>query len=121
MSLFNRRLGLLKITAHLNITYVYRGTRLALSHLSEVMVKSNQIRKIPFSNMTELKELIISNTFPYFPEDHLLITNLRPATTYTVVVEARKMEKYKDVDEGTYKPLYNTALLYNMLLDTTQF
>ncbi|XP_052779768.1 uncharacterized protein LOC128217013 isoform X4 [Mya arenaria] len=32
-------------------------------------------------------------------EDHLLITNLRPATTYTVVVEARKMEKYKDIDE----------------------
>lgn len=32
-------------------------------------------------------------------EDHLLITNLRPSTSYTVVVEARKMEKYKDIDE----------------------
>ncbi|KAL5013163.1 hypothetical protein ScPMuIL_007433 [Solemya velum] len=32
-------------------------------------------------------------------DDHLLITNLRPATSYKVVVEARKMEKYKDIDE----------------------
>ena len=43
--------------------------------------------------------------FIYFflTEDHLLITNLRPAIPYTVVVEARKMEKYKDVDEGKFK------------------
>ncbi|XP_046358181.2 uncharacterized protein LOC124136325 [Haliotis rufescens] len=34
-------------------------------------------------------------------EDHLLITSLRPCTSYTVVVEARKMEKYTDIDEGT--------------------
>ncbi|XP_076447663.1 uncharacterized protein LOC143284653 isoform X3 [Babylonia areolata] len=33
-------------------------------------------------------------------DDHLLITSLRPATTYTVVVEARKMEKYTDMDEA---------------------
>ncbi|CAG5119535.1 unnamed protein product, partial [Candidula unifasciata] len=33
--------------------------------------------------------------------DHLLITGLRPSTTYTVIVEARKIEKYKDYDEGT--------------------
>ncbi|KAK7102883.1 hypothetical protein V1264_021041 [Littorina saxatilis] len=32
-------------------------------------------------------------------DDHLLITTLRPHTTYTVVVEARKMEKYRDMDE----------------------
>ena len=42
------------------------------------------------------------NDFGIFTEDHLLITNLRRATTYTVVVEARKMEKYKDVDEGMF-------------------
>ena len=41
----------------------------------------------------------------FFTEDHLLITNLRPAIPYTVVVEARKMEKYKDVDEGKFKEL----------------
>ncbi|XP_041347758.1 uncharacterized protein LOC121367568 [Gigantopelta aegis] len=34
-------------------------------------------------------------------EDHLLITNLRPCTAYTVIVEARKMEKYTDMDEGS--------------------
>ncbi|XP_059161356.1 uncharacterized protein LOC131944640 isoform X2 [Physella acuta] len=33
-------------------------------------------------------------------EDHLLISGLRPSTAYTVVVEARKMEKYTDLDEG---------------------
>ncbi|XP_025107507.1 uncharacterized protein LOC112572161 isoform X5 [Pomacea canaliculata] len=33
-------------------------------------------------------------------DDHLLITSLRPATVYTVVVEARKTEKYTDMDEG---------------------
>lgn len=32
-------------------------------------------------------------------EDHLLITGLRPSTVYTVVVESRKVEKYKDYDE----------------------
>ena len=32
-------------------------------------------------------------------DDHLLITGLRPTTSYTVVVEARKMEKYTDLDE----------------------
>ncbi|XP_012935394.1 uncharacterized protein LOC101845075 isoform X2 [Aplysia californica] len=33
-------------------------------------------------------------------EDHLLITGLRPSISYTIVVEARKMEKYTDMDEG---------------------
>ncbi|GFS04640.1 fibronectin, partial [Elysia marginata] len=33
-------------------------------------------------------------------DDHLLITGLRPSTAYTIVVEARKMEKYTDFDEG---------------------
>ena len=36
-------------------------------------------------------------------DDHLLITSLRPNVTYTVVVEARKMEKYKDMDEAVCK------------------
>lgn len=36
-------------------------------------------------------------------DDHLLITTLRPHTTYTVVVEARKMEKYRDMDETVCK------------------
>ncbi|KAK6175730.1 hypothetical protein SNE40_014123 [Patella caerulea] len=34
-------------------------------------------------------------------EDHLLINNLKPSTTYTVIVEARKMEKYTDIDESS--------------------
>ncbi|KAL3853216.1 hypothetical protein ACJMK2_016773 [Sinanodonta woodiana] len=33
-------------------------------------------------------------------DDHLFITNLRPATTYTIVVEARRTEKYQDFDES---------------------
>ncbi|GFN84346.1 fibronectin, partial [Plakobranchus ocellatus] len=33
-------------------------------------------------------------------DDHFLITGLRPSTSYTIVVEARKMEKYTDFDEG---------------------
>ena len=36
-------------------------------------------------------------------DDNLLITSLRPAVTYTVVVEARKMEKYTDMDEAVCK------------------
>ena len=51
-----------------------------------------------------LTQIIASYVFSIdlFTEDHLLISNLRPATTYTVVVEARKMEKYKDIDEGKH-------------------
>ena len=33
-------------------------------------------------------------------EDHLLITGLKPNTGYTVVVEARKMQRYAEVDTG---------------------
>ncbi|XP_055882729.1 uncharacterized protein LOC106055997 isoform X2 [Biomphalaria glabrata] len=33
-------------------------------------------------------------------DDHLLINGLRPSTSYTVVVEARKTEKYTDFDEA---------------------
>ncbi|KAH9503746.1 hypothetical protein Btru_066540, partial [Bulinus truncatus] len=33
-------------------------------------------------------------------DDHLLISGLRPSTSYTVVVEARKTEKYTDFDEA---------------------
>ncbi|KAK3579080.1 hypothetical protein CHS0354_029940 [Potamilus streckersoni] len=36
----------------------------------------------------------------YTTDDHLFITNLRPATTYTIVVEARRTEKYQDFDEN---------------------
>ncbi|ESO91438.1 hypothetical protein LOTGIDRAFT_153880 [Lottia gigantea] len=35
-------------------------------------------------------------------DDHLIITNLKPSTCYTIVVEARKMEKYTDIDESLY-------------------
>ncbi|KAK3103976.1 hypothetical protein FSP39_023382, partial [Pinctada imbricata] len=36
-------------------------------------------------------------------DDHLLLTGLRPATTYTIIVEARRMETYKmeDGEEGS--------------------
>ncbi|XP_063446523.1 uncharacterized protein LOC134726026 isoform X8 [Mytilus trossulus] len=41
-------------------------------------------------------------------DNALLITNLRPSTSYTVVVEARKMEKYKDIDEEENKGKHST-------------
>ena len=44
-------------------------------------------------------------------DDHLLITSLRPAVTYTVVVEARKMEKYTDMDEAVCKFTLSTPVL----------
>ena len=50
----------------------------------------------------ENKDNAVSHYIFFLTEDHLLITNLRPAIPYTVVVEARKMEKYKDVDEGKF-------------------
>jgi len=35
-----------------------------------------------------------------FTDDHLLITSLRPNTHYNVVVEARRLQKYSEIDEG---------------------
>ena len=34
----------------------------------------------------------------YFSEDHLQLTDLKPNTLYSVVVEARKLQKYNDTD-----------------------
>ena len=44
-------------------------------------------------------------------EDHLLITTLRPRTTYTVVVEARKTSKYMDIDENASEFICNCLSL----------
>lgn len=38
-----------------------------------------------------------------FAEDHILITGLHPATTYTIVVEARRMENYRVEGQYSYK------------------
>lgn len=69
-------------------------------HLSQSFCKLLAI-DIEFPNHT--KQSLISKYFLKITDDHLLITNLRPSTTYTVVVEARKMEKYSDIDEGVCK------------------
>jgi hypothetical protein len=36
----------------------------------------------------------------YTSDDHLLISGLKPAITYTVIVEARKLQKYSALQEG---------------------
>ena len=43
-------------------------------------------------------------------DDHLLITGLKPCTTYNVVVESRKLQSYADI-QGKYQVLFGNIKL----------
>ena len=55
---------------------------------------------LSFECWDEVKIVKYSCFVTMFPDDHLLITSLRPNINYNVVVEARKLQKYAEMDES---------------------
>jgi len=55
-------------------------------------------------------------------DDHMMISGLQPNTAYTFVVEARKMQKYADINEGTVLCSFKVLVLYACVIeDNTSF